>query len=120
MKKKQSHQHVVFQEPGRHKRAPREAKPEKDDSKKYWFSTRDITRFAAEGSGKVNKKKFELLELMQLGAMPVKTLKTPMPILRGMRAKASERFVQRRDAVRTAAAAAPPLPCLRGEEKTVS
>ena len=70
MKRKTTHQHVVFQEPGRPKKVDRVEKPV-DDSKKYWFTRRDIHKFAADGSEKRNKKKFELMELMRLGAMPV-------------------------------------------------
>ena len=40
-----------------------------DDAKRYWFSTCDIAKLAAEGSDKRTKKKFELYELMQAGAV---------------------------------------------------
>ena len=75
------HQHVVFKEP------PRPAKKRRTDgdggddpSKKYWFSTRDIAKFAANGSDARTKKKYELYELRKAGALPSKTLKwAPRP-----------------------------------------
>eukprot|EP01045_Picozoa_sp_COSAG04_P027852 COSAG04_NODE_4170_length_2257_cov_5.743744_1_plen_278_part_00 len=92
------HQHVVFKEP------PRPAKKRRTDgdggddpSKKYWFSTRDIAKFAANGSDARTKKKYELYELRKAGALPSKTLKTPMPILRGMRQKHGERQKRKRE-----------------------
>jgi hypothetical protein len=68
-----------------------------DDAKRFWFSTRDIAKLAAEGSDKRTKKKFELYELMQAGAARQRNLKTPLPILRGMRRKHAERQARSRE-----------------------
>ena len=93
---KKAHQHVVFKEPPRAKKQ-REARQPVDESKKYWFSTRDIAKFAADGSDRKTKKKYELFQLMKAGALPAKTLKTPLPILRGMRKKHGERMKRKRE-----------------------
>jgi hypothetical protein len=94
---KKQHQHVVFKEPPRAAKKAREAKEPVDESKKFWFSTRDIAKFAADGSDRKTKKKYELFQLKQAGALPSKTLKTPLPILRGMRQKHGERMKRKRE-----------------------
>ena len=92
------HEHVVFREPSRaRKKRVAPTKAPVDDAKKYWFSTRDIAKLAANGSDKRTKKKFELFELMQVGARGPKNLKTPLPILRGMRQKHVERQGRKRE-----------------------
>lgn len=94
---KREHQHVVFKEPARAAKKQRQTKEQEDESKKYWFSTRDIAKFAADGSDRKTKKKYELFQLMKAGALPAKTLKTPLPILRGMRQKHGERMKRKRE-----------------------
>eukprot|EP01043_Picozoa_sp_COSAG02_P108503 COSAG02_NODE_44540_length_365_cov_0.823308_2_plen_66_part_01 len=64
---KKVHQHVVFKEPPRAAKKKREAREPVDDSKKFWFSTKDIAKFAADGSDRKTKKKYELFELMKAG-----------------------------------------------------
>ena len=91
------HQHVVFHEPARAPKRKREQNNETDDSKKFWFSTRDIAKLAADGSDKKTKKKYELFQLMQAGARGPNNLKTPLPILRGMRQKHGERQARKRE-----------------------